>query len=465
MALLGLLAARAAGQGLDGERPGAWQESPWRSFGPFRSVAPSVLLRDEADDAALRQAISESLAGLSAELFARQGWRAPVSADDPLRIQETRKEAGGVRRLVARAVERRRLVQPSIEIDGSGLSDADIVAEARRLFALAVVSAYGVPEGNFLTAAAAELLAGGGAGWASEALRADAAAPLVDIPHRTRAMGRVLLEEFARAAGGPIAVRLVFERASERGEDPLASLGRLWSERTGQTEEALVRRFAALLYATVEPETGPSSIGLWDLQAGALDAAAPAAWQFRHHTYVPAEAAAPLKFTWPAGAGEGAAVVRYRDPELPPDVLFLSASATHTLSLSGVARVDWVVAGSAAGGAPAPVFFEPAEAYPYAGLVPHAVGSQDGVRIWWTTEAHENLAGWAVFREEVQADGSIARTGPQIVPASEAAMESFRYVHVDPDCRAGAYYRYTVWAVTGDGLLAKAFSATIRAPE
>ncbi|MGH9366267.1 MAG: hypothetical protein ACRD3M_01165, partial [Thermoanaerobaculia bacterium] len=101
----------------------------------------------------------------------------------------------------------------------------------------------------------------------------------------------------------------------------------------------------------------------------------------------------------------------------------------------------------------------------FTGLSPHADPSPEGSRLWWTTAAHEDLAGWALFREEVLPDGRIARTGPEIVPASEAAADSFRYVYLDPATRPATYYRYTVWAVTGDGLLVKAFSATLRTPE
>ena len=88
-----------------------------------------------------------------------------------------------------------------------------------------------------------------------------------------------------------------------------------------------------------------------------------------------------------------------------------------------------------------------------------------GSQISWTTSSHEGLAGWAVFREEVQSDGRIARVGPQIVPSSTAASESFRYVYADAAVRPATFYRYTVWAVTEDGLLARAFAATFRTPE
>ena len=86
-------------------------------------------------------------------------------------------------------------------------------------------------------------------------------------------------------------------------------------------------------------------------------------------------------------------------------------------------------------------------------------------RISWTTASHEGLAGWAVFREEVLPDGRIARTGPQILPATDKAEESYRYAYLDPDAAPGTFYRYSVWAVTEDGLLARAFSATLRTAE
>jgi hypothetical protein len=83
----------------------------------------------------------------------------------------------------------------------------------------------------------------------------------------------------------------------------------------------------------------------------------------------------------------------------------------------------------------------------------------------WTTASHAGLAGWAVFREEVLSDGRIVRSGPELVPSSNSGEESFRYVYVDSDASPATFYRYTVWAVTEDGLLARAFSATLRSAE
>jgi hypothetical protein len=82
--------------------------------------------------------------------------------------------------------------------------------------------------------------------------------------------------------------------------------------------------------------------------------------------------------------------------------------------------------------------------------------------VWWSTTSHEGLAGWAIFREEVLTDGKIARTGPEILPSSDRAEESFAYAYLDPAASPGTFYRYTVWAVTKDGLLSRAFSVTLR---
>ncbi len=455
----------AAQEGEPGSRV-AWPDSPFRSFGAPQALSSTVVLRDEANDAALRQSLAKLVERLSTELFDEQGWPMPFAPGDPLRILVTRGEAGGVRRLVARSLDRRHLVTPTIEIDGANLSDAEIVRETARLLALAAVSSYGVADQGFLTTAAAELLSGNGdSPEALEAARAVAAAPTVRLADHARTMGRALLEELAVEAGGKASLRLVWERASERGEDLATSLVRTYVERTGRPEESLLPRFAARLYATLETEPGPANIDLYDLEAGAFDAAAPAAWTLRHRAYLPEDGAAALKFQWPVGAGAGAAVVRDRDPELPPDVVVLDPGTVHSMALTGVARIDFVVAGASSPGPAAPAFFESVSAYPFADLAPHAAPSAEGSRLWWTTSSHADLAGWAVFREEVLPDGRIARTGPQIVPASTETPESFRYAYVDPETRSGTYYRYTVWAVTGEGLLAKAFSATLRTPE
>ena len=143
----------------------------------------------------------------------------------------------------------------------------------------------------------------------------------------------------------------VWERAAETREEVAAVLSKAYADLTGEKEEQLLLRFAARLYATVEAEASPSRIALLDLENGALDAGSPAVWTLRHRTFLPAapEAGAALRVGWPADGAPAAAVLRYRDATLPPDVIFFAAGDSRVVPLSGISRVDWVVSRSMRG--------------------------------------------------------------------------------------------------------------------
>jgi hypothetical protein len=459
------LAAEPKAQALAG--PQSWTESPYRNFRkPEAILSGRVLVSDEADDPALPPALAQEFKVLQGELHGRDGWRVPFAEGDPLRVFVARKDAGGVRRLAAGSIERGRVVAASLQIDGTGLSDVEIVRHAARLYAFATLAAYGARDQSFLTAAAADYLSAGAApGEDREDAVAAAAAPNLDLTAQPEALGLLYVEEFIRATGGVSTLRAVWEKAAETGQEVLPLFLKAYSDSTGESDGQLLLRFAARFYTSAEPEAAPSRMGLLDLEIGGLDASSPAAFTLRHRSYLPGlEAPAALRVVWPEEGAPAAAVVRYRDGALPPDVIFLWAGAVRSIPLAGVARLDWLVAGSSGGAAPLPlpVSFESLSGFPYSGLVAHAAGSQGGSRVWWTTASHEGLAGWAVFREEVQPDGRVARTGPDILPASDHGGESLEYMFVDPSSSPGTFYRYTVWAVTEDGTLARAFAATLR---
>jgi hypothetical protein len=463
------LAAAAASRGETPARPtlpDSWIESPYRNFRPAQTlVAGRAVLFDEADDPALRTLLSAEIRRLFGELYGRQGWRSPFAEGEPLRIFVARKEAGGVRRVASRTLDRGRLVAPAVLLDARGLTAREIAREVGRQIALATLAGYRVEDGTFVTQAAAALISSEGSDDEREAARLVAAAPELSIEAHPSVLGRLYLEELARAAG-PGLLREAWERAAESDEAILPALLGTYAERTAESGEAPLVRFGARIYAALEPEIAPSRVGLSDLESGALDAASPAGFTLRHRTYVPGEGASALEVSWPEDGGAGAVVVRYREAALPPDVLFLSAGDVRSIPLGGVARVDWVVAGGFPGGAlKAPVAIEPAPAFPYSGLTAHAGGGADGPRVLWSTATHEGLAGWAVFREEVLPDGRIARTGPEIIPSSKSAQETFSYAYLDTAASASTYYRYTIWAVTEDGLLSRAFSVTLRSSD
>lgn len=458
--------AAAGAQPVVGDSSSGWIESPYRNFGrPQTLLAGRAVLLDEADDPSLAVLLSAEVRRLFNELYVQRGWRSPFVEGDPLRIFVARKEADGVRRVVARAVESGRLADPAVLIDARGLTAREIVREVGRQIALATLAGYQVADGTFVSEAAAALMSNAGEDDDHEAVQIVAAAPELSIEASASLLGRLYLEELTRAAGADL-LRAAFERAEESREAVLPVLLGTYVERTGETEDRPLVRFGARLYTNVESEVGPSRIGLLDLESGALDAAAPAGFTLRHRAYVPGDAAPALKVSWPEDAGSGAAVVRYRDPVLPPDVVFLSPGDVRSIALAGVARVDWVVAGGFPGGMlKAPAAVEAVTGFPYSGLAAHATAGPDGPRVWWSTLSHEGLAGWAVFREEVLPDGRIARTGPEILPSSRSAPEAFAYAYVDSEASSATYYRYTIWAVTEDGLLSRAFSVTLRSSD
>jgi len=472
--LIGLVLALAAAPALSAEsRPldsvsaAFWLDSPYRAFrAPRTLLAGRAVLIDEAEDPALEKALSSELRRIWSDVFAKQGWRSPFADGEVLRVYVTRRQADGLRSMAARSSMRGRLVAPAVLLDGSGLSARQIASEAARLVLETTLAGYGAPDSTFLTKAAAESLASPREGEEErEAARLAASGAEIAVGRHVSTLGRLYVEEFVREAGAG-ALRVAFERSSQSGEELLPVFLRTFTEVTGRREEELLLRFAARLYSSLEVEAGPSRIGLLDLETGGFNAASPGLLVLRHRTYLPADPVAALRVAWPEDGGTSAAVVRYRDPALPADVIFLEPGAVKTVPLSGVARVDWIVAGRGEGppNLAVPALFEGVAEYPFTGLFAHAEAPSEGPRLWWTTGSHEQLLGWAIFREELLPDGRIARTGPELLPASVTAQEPFRYTYLDTETSAGVYYRYTIWAITEEGLLARAFSAILRTP-
>jgi len=330
-ALLSVAAVAASMPALAISRAGAapaqrlsWAQSPDRRFLPPRALpAAHAVLFDEANDPVLAAALSGELARLSDELFGKQGWRAPFSDDEPLRIYVARRESGGVRAVAGRPGAKGRLESASILLDGSGLSTAQIAREVGRQVALATLDGYGV-EDDFLAPAIAEHLSGNASGAASDDAWTAAAAPTLDFRARPEVLGSLWVAEVVRSAGGDGLLREAWERAAAQGESPVDALSRRLAETSTETADRLLLRAAARLYVALEPEASPSRLRLLEVQSGAIDAAAPAAFTVTHRAFLP-ETDETLKVAWPPDGAAGAAVVRYRDASLDPDVVFFAA--------------------------------------------------------------------------------------------------------------------------------------------
>lgn len=470
--LVGCAAALSAGIGL--AVPAGFEslapsgiEGPSRQFGsPHALLSGRAVLYDEAEDAALRSALSAELRRLQSDLYARDGWRAPFDERSPLRIYVVRRDVDGSQQSAVRWIDGGRLSGPVALLNGLNLDTPRIVRELGRRIVDATLSAYGAPDDAFLTRALVEALSRGSEG-ASEDEDAWtlAAAPTLDFRAHPATLGRLWVEEIIRDRGDTAFLRLVWERAASSGEARLPLMLRMLAEASGPHEETILLRAAARLYTALEPEAGPSRLRRFDLEAGALDTAAPVALSVRHRTFLPDDTQDALRVAWPEDGGSGAAVVRYRDAALPADVVLFGPGDARQIPLSGVSRVDWVVAGSQAGGREirAPASCEVSRATVFTGLEARAAAGPERTRLTWKTASHDGLWGWAVFREELLPDGRVARTGPEIVPSSERSDDSFGYVFLDSAATAGTFYRYTVWAVTDEGLLTHAFAVTVRA--
>jgi hypothetical protein len=464
------LAAGRAGAEADALRDGPqrWIESPYRQFGaPQALPAGRAILIDEADDPAVRSALIAALQRLDSDLFGRDGWRIPFDTKDPLRIYLARHAAEGIRQLSGEAGQGGRISRAAVLLDASNLTATQIAHEVSRTIVRATLNAYGASEDAFLSPAVVEALAVD----PSEAFAEDeawtlAAAPTLDFRGHPSTLGRFWVDEVVRELGGSSFFRQVWERASASGESPLPVAVRMLPEASAPRAETLLLRATTRLYASVEAEAGPSRLKRFDLEAGALDASPPEELSVRHRAFLPEDSQDALRVAWPEDAGAGAAIVRYRDAALPADVLFFGPGDVRRIPLSGVSRLDWLVVGSPGGGRAvrAPASVESARFDVFTGLDARASGL-DRPRLTWRTASHEGLWGWAVFREELKPDGHVARTGPEIVPSSERSDEPFSYVFVDSNSTAGTFYRYTVWAVTDEALLARAFAVTLRAGE
>lgn len=318
-----------------------------------------------------------------------------------------------------------------------------------------------VPEPGFVDAAVGAYLA---RPEASDPPEIDilAAAVLLDFRAHPAELGRLWTRELLLGAGEKMVLRRAAEEAAGNGETPRRALARLVTEAARNDGRALVRA-SARLYTTVRSEASPSRLRLADLEAGALDASAPAAMTVRHRSFVSEGETDSLRIGWPSDGADGAAVVRYDDPALPTDVVFFAAGDRRTIPLSGVARIDFLVAGTDAGdrGLEAPVECVRDSAAPFWHLDARAEAGAFGPRLSWSTASHEDLRGWAIFREEIGPDGRVVRSGPETVPSSETASESFAYAFVDTAAMPDTFYRYTIWAVTSEGLLTRAFAVTL----
>ena len=278
-------------------------------------------------------------------------------------------------------------------------------------------------------------------------------------------LGRLYVEEFAREAGGAAALRAVWERAAETGEDASDVLLESFAETTGRTEDSLLLRFGARLYATFETEPSPSRVSLADLELGALDAATRRSSRFATASSSPAPIA-PQALCASSGRSRERAprpscvigIRRFR----PMSCFFRRGALTRSACRRvpsrlrgrrlGRASVSISRGRSGRAGRGISLCGSRRARFGRSGRAANLV--DDGV-----PSGPVRLGGLSRGSASGRTDRAVrARNRPLL----NNAENSFRYLYVDTGTSPVTYYRYTVWAVTQDGLLARAFSATLR---
>ena len=445
---------------------------------PGRCSAARAVLFDEADDPrpAPRRCRPTLAAALDDELYGKHGWRAPFDDEEPLRIYVARRESGGVRAVAAAGAAKgtararrdpARRVRPVDRADRARGRRAR--SSARRSTATALrgrVPDPGDRRGARPWIAAGARRRGRLDRWRPRRRSTSARGPSV--------LGRLWVDEVARAAGGTGFLREVWERAAGAAASrrcPMRS--RACSPRaSGETARprSLLRRRGAAVHAAVEPEAAPSRLRLLDLESGALDAArargasrcATARSCPRTDETLRVRVAAGRRPRAPRSCG-------IATPRLAARRRLLRRRATCApIPLSGVARVDWVVAGSA-GGRP--------RRRARRRLRRRSVGRS--LHAGSRRAPSRDPSGAAPDLDDGEPRGPVGlgdlpRGGPgrRAHRAHRSRDRAFlgerRRSRSDTSSwtrprRPGAFYRYTVWAVTSEGLLARAFAATLKA--
>ncbi|MGH9443664.1 MAG: hypothetical protein ACRD16_15480 [Thermoanaerobaculia bacterium] len=355
---------------------------------------------------------------------------------------------------------------PVVALNVAGQTDEEIGAETVRDVASFILRRLAPNAGDSLVFAAARALSIRGDLLDSdrEEIRETGSSPVNSLD---RPEGEIFaatwINEMAAAAGTGF-VSSVWTRRIAGGNASLLAFAEGYSEAVHSSPWDAFQRALERDYSRTEVFGDLSRLTERDRAAGALDVSRPGplAWRFYSSEM---RSTGGLSVSWPPDAAAGFAVLHYED-SLPSDVVAFAPGDSRVLPLSGVSRVDWVIAGNGdeASSLAAPVTIAALPDFPVSGLAARAVSQPgQGVSLEWSTARQTDLSGWAIFRTEVNDSGKILQSAPQWLPSSGGEQEQSLYSFVDSTATPGLYYRYDVWAVTEDGALSRSFHATIRA--
>jgi hypothetical protein len=427
----------------------------------FRSIlAGQVVLRsvDLSEDE--MTSLSRGIEPGIARMFADGGWKNPFSNLAPAQVWLSSDENESYSRVFVGSP----VGGPArVEIGAAGQTIPAVVEEAVRCLAFVVLrgEAPEAPEPMVKALARAISLSDGltepdaaefaELGASPQSSLADSGAEVV-AGLWLRDLGSTAPQSFLHAA---------WVRAIAGSSPSLNDFAGSFAEATGDSAAAVLERTLERVYSANHVDGDLARLSDSDLAAGALNAAAPGRLAWRFYTYTP-DAPGGYSAAWPDDGADAFAVLHYEDA-LPEDLIEFRSGEHKILPLSGVSRIDWIVVGN---GDPralaAPVSMSLSREYPFVGLsAAAALDPKDGARLEWSTASHRDIAGWVIFRHEVDESGRVVDSAPEWLPAETESPVSSAYVYVDPAARGDRFYRYDVWAVTDSGGLSRSFRATV----
>ena len=298
---------------------------------------------------------AETIASIAPAIEARlrdslDSWDVPFSASDPIRLLIVASGEAPFSEVFSLAGEGGADREPVIALNVTGQTDAEIAAEAVRDVGSFVLRrlAPGVDDALVFAAARAVSISGDLLDSDRQEIREAGSSPVNSLERREgEIFAAAWIDEMAAGAGSSF-VSSVWTRRVATGESTLLAFARAYAEATHQSPWDAFQRSLERDYSRTEVFGDLSRLTDRDREAGALDASSPAplSWKFFSADIDPAAGpSAGLNVSWPGDAARGFAVLHYED-SLPSDVVRFAPGESKTLPLSGVSRIDWIVAGS-----------------------------------------------------------------------------------------------------------------------
>lgn len=414
---------------------------------------------EEAVPVEVREAAVRALETTVREVLDRDGWTRPFAPGSPLTLLVVHPRAEPPVLLGWDGREKGRLARPVVGIGTAGRGPEAVALDVARSVALLAVRQAGPDEAAWAVEGLAELLA------------REAVAPGLPAPSSPflaaqgslarPAAGALFLREAARLSpSGRAGLRAAWEEAGAVRGDDAESFYRAVAREAEDGAAGLLARLVA--EAVTEAPSALREEPGGRLAAGDLALPAPVSLGWVRATVPSSDERGGLEVVLPdvRGARAARAALVYRPLAGEADTLPLVPGSARTFPLSGAEALSVVLVDGSDGGE-VTLRLRRVPGYPALLASASAEWADGAVHLAWRTSAHLDLLAWVVSRLREEPDGSLAFDGREVVPTTDASDDGSGFLLVDREARPGERYRYRVWALTVDGLLAEAFEAAV----